>query len=39
MFILKGYEIGFSISFYYGLVRCRWVSHKGLAKTMPEFDT
>lgn len=37
MFILKGYEIGFSIRFYYGLVCRNWVSHKGLTKTMPEF--
>jgi len=37
MFILKGYKIGFSIRFYYGLVCRYWVSHMGLTKTMPEF--
>ena len=36
MFILKGYKIGFSIRFYYGLVRRYWVSHMGLTKTMPK---
>ena len=35
MFILKGYEIGFSIRVFW--VRTYWVSHMGLTKTMPEF--
>lgn len=34
MFILKGYEIGFSI---YWVSTSYWVSHMGLTKTMPEF--
>jgi hypothetical protein len=37
MFILKGYEIGFSIRVSFRLVLSNQVSHMGLTKTMPEF--